>query len=298
MKRLFAIAFILMLCVCAYAEEALPQSIGLTSVGNARELGSYQTADGRTVKRGVFLRTAKLSEAAEADIRRLREDYHLSVVLDLRTTDEIETEPDPEIPGVRNLHLGVLDETRFDEKKGEGSAPRDDEGFKAGDKIDRIIIAVREGLVSDQMYVEFLSGEAGKAAYAQMFREIIDLPGGEALLFHCSQGKDRTGCAAMLILSALGVDEETILEDFILTNTFNAELIESQRRMLEERGYEGEELEKLMTAMDAVNPQYMLIALEWMKENYGSALGYITRELSVSEAEIEQLRNKYLEVGT
>lgn len=250
------------------------------------------------MKRGVFLRTAKLSEAAEADIRRLREDYHLSVVLDLRTTDEIETEPDPEIPGVRNLHLGVLDETRFDEKKGEGSAPRDDEGFKAGDKIDRIIIAVREGLVSDQMYVEFLSGEAGKAAYARMFREIIDLPEGEALLFHCSQGKDRTGCAAMLILSALEVDEETILEDFILTNTFNAELIESQRRMLEERGYEGEELEKLMTAMDAVNPRYMLVALDWMKEKYGSALGYITQELGVSEAEIELLRNKYLEVGT
>ena len=46
-----------------------------------------------------------------------------------------------------------------------------------------------------------------------MFREIIDLPEGEALLFHCSQGKDRTGCAAMLILSALGVDEETATED-------------------------------------------------------------------------------------
>ena len=294
MKRLFAIAFVLMLCICAFAEEALSQSIGLTSVGNARELGGYQTADGRTVKWGVFLRTAKLSEAAEADIQRLCEDYRMSVVLDLRTTDEIEAEPDPEIPGVRNLHLGVMDETLFEEK-GEGSAREDDEDFEASDKIDRIIIAIREGLVTDQMYVEFLSGEAGKAAYAQMFREIIDLPEGEALLFHCSQGKDRTGCAAMLILSALGVDEGTILEDFILTNSFNAELIDSERRMLEERGYEGDELEKLMTAMDAVNPRYMLNALDWMKENYGSALGYITQELGVSEAEIEQLRNKYLE---
>ncbi len=294
MKRLLAIAFILMLCACAFAEEALPQSIGLASVGNARELGGYKTADGRTVKRGVFLRTAKLSEATEADIRRLREDYRLSVVLDLRTTGEIEAEPDPEIPGVRNLHLGVMDETLVPEKE-EGSASGDGEDSEAGDRIDRIVKAIREGVFSDQMYVEFLSAEAGKAAYARMFREIIDLPEGEALLFHCSQGKDRTGCAAMLILSALGVDEETILGDFMLTNTFNAELIDSQRRMLEERGYEGEELEKLMTALDAVNPRYMLTALDWMKENYGSALGYITRELGVSEAEIERLRNKYLE---
>ena len=39
----------------------------------------------------------------------------------------------------------------------------------------------------------------------------------------------------------------------------------------------------------------MLAALDWMKENYGSALGYITRELGVSEVEIERLRNQYLE---
>ena len=39
----------------------------------------------------------------------------------------------------------------------------------------------------------------------------------------------------------------------------------------------------------------VITALDWMKENYGSALGYITRELDVSEAKIEQLRNKYLE---
>lgn len=45
-KRLFAIAFILMLCACAFAEEALPQSIGLVGVGNARELSGYIAEEG------------------------------------------------------------------------------------------------------------------------------------------------------------------------------------------------------------------------------------------------------------
>ena len=50
MKRLFAIAFMLMLCICAFAEEALPQSIGLTGVTNARELGGYIAEDGENEK--------------------------------------------------------------------------------------------------------------------------------------------------------------------------------------------------------------------------------------------------------
>ncbi|MBR0258636.1 MAG: tyrosine-protein phosphatase, partial [Synergistaceae bacterium] len=103
-----------------------------------------------------------------------------------------------------------------------------------------------------------------------------------------------TGCAAMLILSALGVDEDTIMADYVLTNTFNAKLIESERKMLEERGYRGEELEAIMKAMDEVDPQYMINALEWMKENYSSVAGYITQKLGVSESQIDALREKFL----
>ena len=46
------------------------------------------------------------------------------------------------------------------------------------------------------------------------------------IIFHCASGKDRTGAAAILLLLALGVDEETVMEDFLLTNAFNADLIE------------------------------------------------------------------------
>ncbi|MBQ6256673.1 MAG: tyrosine-protein phosphatase, partial [Clostridia bacterium] len=49
-----------------------------------------------------------------------------------------------------------------------------------------------------------------KAGYSQFFQALLALPEDRALLFHCSQGKDRTGCGAMLILFALGVDEETV----------------------------------------------------------------------------------------
>ena len=290
---LTAICALLFIGMTAQAED-LAQGIGLESVGNARELGGYASEDGRVVKSGVLLRTASLNGATEADLRRLKDDYHLAVVIDLRTTTEIEPAPDPEIDGVENIQLRIIDEAAMAEKRQTLSA-EDVEGLDLTQKTDQLKLAMKLGIISDHMYIDFLSGDQGRESYARMFRELLGLPEGEALLFHCTQGKDRTGCAAMLILSALGVDEATILEDYLLTNTFNAALIERERQMLVDAGLEGDELTLYMTAMDKVDPQYMINALDWMKDNYGSVLGYISEELSVTEAEIEQLKDKYLE---
>ena len=272
------------------------QSIGLEGVGNARELGGYQSEDGRTVKRGVFLRTAALGGATEADIQRLGEVYQLATVIDLRMTSEIEAAPDPEIEGVKNIHLGIIDEEALEEKR-QSLSPEDLEGLDLTNTLDRLKMASKLGIVGDQMYVNFLSGDAGKAGYKQLFQELLELPEGGAVLFHCTQGKDRTGCAAMLILSALGVDEETILADFTLTNIYNEALIESERQMLSAQGVEGEEQETYLRLMDEVDAQYMINALDWMKDNYGSALGYISDELGIEEAQLESLRDRYLEGG-
>ena len=99
----------------------------------------------------------------------------------------------------------------------------------------------------------------------------------------------------MLILYALGVDEETIMEDFLLTNVYNAALIEVDRRMLETEGISEAEMEKYLPRMDQVNPAFMADAIAWMTENYGSSLGYITQELGIKENEIAVLRDKFLE---
>lgn len=89
-----ALCLSLLLCAVGWAEEAAnSQSLSLSGVGNARELGGYATEDGRTVKRGVLLRTAKLSNATEEDLQKLTEAYHLSVVIDFRGDMEIESSP-------------------------------------------------------------------------------------------------------------------------------------------------------------------------------------------------------------
>jgi protein-tyrosine phosphatase len=269
------------------------QTIGLEGVGNARQLGGYVGEGGRTVKDGVLLRTAALGEATEGDIARLGEVYHLAEVIDLRMDREVGPAPDPEIEGVKNLHLSIMDERAMLQKVQEAD-PEDAEKLNSGNQVDKLRIYIKLGVLGDQMYVNFLSADQGKEGYAKMFQELLALPEGQSLLFHCTQGKDRTGCAAMLILSVLGVDEDTILADYMLTNEFNADLIAGERQKLIDSGVKEDELDSIMIAMDQVYPQMMTNALDWMKDTYGSVKGYVTQELGVTEDQIVQLQDKFL----
>ena len=293
--RYITIILSLVLCLaglsrCGAESDPLPanQSIGLASVGNARELGGYATADGRTVKHGVLLRTAALSTISSADVERLTKDYHLAVIADFRMSHEALPKPDPVIEGVKYVNLRVIDESLFEQELEQKLAVE-------GDAAQRLNAIVDSGLVSFDMYINFLSADSGKRAYTEFFRELKDLPEGRSLLFHCTQGKDRTGCAAMLILSALGVGEDVIMSDYMLTNTYNAELIARQHQMLESYGIPGSDMERYMLVMDEVTPKTMNTVMAWLKENYGSPAGYIVQELGTTEDEIEALKAKFLE---
>lgn len=275
-------------------EASASTSMGLAGVGNARELGGYRAADGRTVKRGVLLRTAALSGATEEDLRILRENYHLAVVADFRMDSETEQAPDPDVEGVRNLRLPIMDAELLTERYGvmQELLARSD---NPSDRMTQLFAAVDSGIVSDQMYVDFLRGAVGKEGYRRLFAELLALPEGQSLLFHCTQGKDRTGVAAMLILSALGVDEGTILDDFLLTNEYNAAKIAAERQNLAALGVPEDRMDDYLMAMDQVNRSTMTCALEWLKETYGSVNGYLEQELGVGEAERIQLQDKFLE---
>ncbi len=274
----------------AFAQtQADMQSINLTSVNNARELGGYITLDGRKIKHGVLLRTAVLNKISSEDITRLTQNYNLSVIADFRMSYEAAAKPDPVIEGVKYVNLRVIDEELF---------MRELEKRLAGEKDPFAILkaSAESGVINENMYIDFLSGNFGKKAYSEFFKELLNLPEGRSLLFHCTQGKDRTGCAAMLILSALGVSEDIILEDYMLTNIFNADLIEKDRKMLLSRGIKEDGLWwKYMFVLNSVKKELMTNALSWLKENYGSPAGYIINELGISEDEIEKLKSKFLE---
>ena len=179
-------------------------------------------------------------------------------------------------------------------------------GIFAGDKPDKDFdmskldpfkaaeLTIQSGIQNDRMYIGILDGEMGKRAYSDFFRILLSADPDRAVLWHCTSGKDRTGLAAMLLMTALGVDEETIIEDYLLTNTYNAESISAVRAVMEERGYEEDFIKQAVIVFDAVDESYMRNAIAWLKKEYGSVSGYIRDAMSISDAEIDSLKEKYL----
>ena len=276
------------------------QGIGLTGIGNARELGGYVAEDGRTVRHGVLLRSAKPADATAEDLAKLRETYHLTVLADFRSDSEAAQAPDPKIDGVTNRWLPIMDAELTAKRSvamAENLAAKGTD-YRSADSLTLLTAAADAGFINDRMYIEFLDGTEGKAGYRALFEELLSLPEGQSLLFHCTQGKDRTGVAAMLILSALGVDEDTILRDYLLTNEFNAQKIAAERKMLTQAGFPLEKIDLYLCAMDQVNAGFMRNALDWMRENYGSPEGYLTAELNLNAEKLALLRDKFLEKPT
>jgi protein-tyrosine phosphatase len=275
--------------LAGYSAES--QSLGLAGIGNARELGGYRTTSGRTVRHGMLLRTAAPEGATEEDRRKLEHELHLSCVLDLRMDMEIQA-LDASARGLdfaTRHHIDILDQDYL--VRMSKDVPLEEAMRMSPASL--IMAGIDQGIVSEWMYVDFLEGETGRRSYAELFSLLLAQPSDEALLFHCSQGKDRTGLAAMLILSVLGVDEQTIIFDYLLTNTFNAALIERERAGLLAHGVPEDQLDRYMLGFDQVYPQTMQNAIDHLKEAYGSVWGYVRDGLGLDEAARTELRAKY-----
>ncbi|MFJ9519464.1 tyrosine-protein phosphatase [Kitasatospora sp. NPDC101801] len=221
----------------------IARSLGLSGAANARDLGGYRTTDGAVLRHGVALR-------ADALNRLTAEDGALLVaagvrrVVDLRSTDEVrEAGPDliPGLPTADLVELARSTEPVTVEPVGvDGPTLHHLPVFAADFDI---YVALRDALADRDADKQFALLGDGKAAgmmtglyrwfvtdpvardrFATVLR-LLAAPDGPPVLFHCSAGKDRTGWVAALTLTALGVDRDTVFEDYLLTNTRSAALI-------------------------------------------------------------------------
>ena len=271
------------------AEE---QTLNMSCITNARELGGYKTQDGKTVRKGVLLRTAALTDISQEAQNILINQYNLSAIIDLRASFELEEEPEPVIEGIAQYNFKIMDEQMMAQRAASVHEILTDPN---ADQIKRMMAIFDAGIISDQMYVEFLQGETGKAGFRDFFRVLLETPEDSAVLWHCTNGKDRTGVAAMLLLGVLNVDEETIMEDYMLTNVFFETEINAMHQQLGAYIQDKDKLEELLVAGRGVCAAYMQNAIDYIKENYGDISGYVKSELGLTEAEIVKLQNLYTE---
>ncbi|HUR76568.1 MAG TPA: tyrosine-protein phosphatase [Acidimicrobiales bacterium] len=242
---------------------------------NLRDLGGHESTLGGTVRRGCLFRSDELHHLTDADLEVVA-GLGVRVVFDLRNDEERRLRPSRLWDGV-HLHerespsaqggSGATIEERIE--RGESFDPNDEE---FGDVYVRLITHL-----------------------APELRRIVELAANASelpLLFHCAAGKDRTGIAAALLLGLLGVDEETILDDYELTNEH---FVPRRYALLEPLVLKhGANAEHVRTFCSARRP-VLAKAIHHIHDAWGGFEGYATDMLGVDNSLLVMFREGLLQ---
>ena len=244
---------------------------------NFRDLGGYETTTGEKVRWRKLFRCGHLADLSEADIRVLQQ-LGISQVHDFRRLDEQDSNPSQPLQAIfindYDMTLGSL--ARFWELLHAGQM--------SGNRAHELVVdGYRNGI--DEVAPH----------YRRLFQALLDNCE-RSTLFHCSAGKDRTGLAAALILSALGVSREQVIEDYLLTREhFDVDaLIAKVEGHLRRAAVSDWEREWLLPFC-SVHEDNIEAFFDGISRLYGSVDNYLGSALGVDEEQRRLLREAYLE---
>lgn len=252
------------------------RGVGLEGAGNFRDFGGYRTQSGRSVGWGHLYRSGNLSRLSGADLEQLAR-LNIELICDFRREDEQSRDP-TRLPGLdrqpRILSLPVTPGSQASALYG-----------------DTATLDGREAMFSFMVDInrEFVHSQSDR--FAEMFSAILDLRP-QGLVVHCAAGKDRTGFGAGLVLAALGVPEELILRDYLLTRHY----FDPWRELPRVRAkYPVSHLDdEALLPMLSVDEAYLGAAFAAIVEVYGSIDRYLTIRMGVGDAERRALAGLYL----
>lgn len=249
------------------AERRLP----LKGTVNLRDLGGYSTIDGGLTRWGLVFRSDVPYRLTDADLVIVGQ-LNLRVVYDLRTELERGKAPSALPASVRRELLAI----------GEDSKTRE-------------VIDVIKGKtrVSDEFFVRIYQTIADIDAplFGRLLTGLAD-PSSLPALFHCTSGKDRTGMGAALLLSALGVDEAIVLDDYELSTVYLTERWAAIMRPRMARL--GVDVERYRGAVIAPRLA-MASALAVLRERYGTINSYLVKKAGVRPETLTKLRARLVE---
>ena len=261
------------------------QQIGVTSVHNARQLGGYRIGN-KNVKRDLLLRCARLSGLSAEDSTLLADKYKVQRIYDFRGEEEILSAPDVIPGGASHLALSLS----F--SKGEGSGKFDVKTSSEHDIVKMLLMYAEHPAVQamcTNMYDIIFFEENSQEVYRQFFADLLTLdPAEGAVLWHCTQGKDRAGCASAMLLAALGAERDLIMADFTLSKCY----YDPQTAMIETTS---EAQQMAVNTLISANPAIFEATLDKVDTRYGSLRGYLTDCIGVTSEMMDTLRKRYLE---
>lgn len=263
--------------------ELKSQLIGVTSAHNARQLGGYPIGD-KQIKNNVLLRSAKLSELTAEDSILLCDKYKVQCIYDFRGKKESLSAPDVIPRDARYLSLALP-------FAGDNSGA--DVKFESEEQMIGMLLQHAEHpsvqTMCASMYDLIFFEESSKEVYRQFFADLVKLnPQDGAVLWHCTQGKDRAGCASAMLLSTLGAERSLIMADFILSKDYYNPIVAHIKT-------ETEAQKMVINTLISANPDVFEATLNKVDAKYGSLRNYLTECIGVTPEMMNILRERYLE---
>ena len=249
--------------------------INLDYTFNTRDLGGMKTTNNLKIKENRLIRSGSLHKLSDNDIKTLKK-HNLKIVVDFRSEKEFVNKADVKIDGVTYLNFPALEK----EKQEDNSKHHDSNLLKLVDKQTggmNLLLKTYKNL--------FISNE-GLNAYKNFFKVIIENDDG-AILWHCSQGKDRAGMASFLLEYALGVSLNDCIEDYLYTNIAMEKKIKELTPIVLKQSNNDTSLLPLLEDVFTAKMEYLNEALNIINEKYGSIDNLLTNILNV---DIELLR--------
>ena len=258
----------------AFRERRLPFS----GTGNFRDLGGYRTWSGKLVRWRALYRSGSLHKLTDRDLAHLS-DHDPQWIVDFRSPREKEREPDrlPAHWAARLVEIPILDSsTRIYQSSREEIV-----------KIIKDIDPFQSLTTTNRELATCFTAEMRK------FIDVILSSNGRPVLFHCTAGKDRTGFAAAILLRILGVPQDVVMQDYLLTNKY---FYGAHRwHLLLLRLWKGRQIAKVVSGMMRADPAYLGAAFQTIDQNHGSFENYVHEALGLNTGDIDCLKTLYLE---
>ncbi|BCN67316.1 tyrosine-protein phosphatase [Prescottella equi] len=244
----------------ASADPVTPTAIRLEGAKNFRDIGGYETSDGRTVRSGLVYRANKLSSLTDADLAKLTA-ANVTLDVDLRNMWERRDDPDRLPEGVR---YQVADVVSFEH----GIAFHEFVPLTLGRALIDAAVTGSSDIGQSIGYPFMVTYRGADVAFRDLLTAIAGNADG-ATVFHCSAGKDRTGWGTAVLLSLLGVPKATVYHDFLASNTY-------------------------LGRADAVEKSWLDAAFAQVDRLYGGVDNYVRTGLGVDQQTIDTLRARLL----
>lgn len=245
---------------------------------NFRDLGGIRNREGRRLRHGMLFRSGALNELTEQDCQQLAA-LPLTDIVDYRDTHEAQASPDKQWPGARyhSWPANPLDDTvtaSLSSLEGDALASMDCDLF------------MRE------LYRKLPFNNPA-------YRRLVDLllhPEPRSVVQHCAVGKDRTGVGVALVLFALDVDKQTVLEDYLATDQALAPFRDRLITHFAERCIKPQLADNLRYILSA-REHFLMTALDAIDARYGSVVSWLEVEYGLDAAQRVRLQERYLETA-